>query len=54
MFFNSKKEPGARCLKITETVSFNIASEAKKMVNFAEVFLKHEACGHIVVPDRSV
>ena len=28
MFFNSKKEPSARCLKITETVSFNFASEA--------------------------
>ena len=50
----------ARCLKITEKVSFNIASEASyvyilsgQMVNFGE-FLKPEACGQTVSPDRSV
>ena len=58
----------ARCLKIIEKVSFNVASEAsyfyilsgqKLMKNakngpFWRVFLKPEACGQTVLPDRSV
>ena len=58
----------AQCLKITEKVLFNIASEASyvyilkvaksslkmpKMVNLAS-FWKPGACGQIVVPDRSI
>ena len=48
----------ARCLKITENVSFNIASEASllkmtKMLHLAS-FEKHEDCGQTVLPDRSV
>ena len=59
--------PGvARCLKITEKVSFNIASEASyvyilsgqkskmpKMVNLAS-FRKPEAGGQTLLPDRSI
>ena len=59
----------ARCLKITEKVSFNIAREAgyvyilsrqKSFKNakngpfFGEFFEKPEACGQTVLPDRSV
>ena len=57
-----------RCLKITEKVSFNIASEAsyvsilngqKSIENaknspFWRVFEKPEACGQTVLPDMSV
>ena len=57
----------ARCLKITEKVSFNIASEAsyayifngqKEIKNanncpFWRVFWKSEACGQTVLPDSS-
>ena len=57
-----------RCLKITEKVSFNIASEASyahnlsgqkfiknaKNCSFCPVFGKSEACGQTVLPDRSV
>ena len=56
-----------RCLKITEKVSFNIASEASyvyilsgqklvqkpKMFNLAS-FGKREACGRTVLPDWSI
>ena len=54
----------ARCLKITEKVSFNIASEAsyiyilsgqkfiKKVKNGQ--FWKTEACGQTVLPNRSI
>ena len=56
-----------RCLKITEKVSFNIASEAsyvyilsgQKFIKnakngpFWRVFSKPEACGQTVLPDRS-
>ena len=55
-----------RCLKITEKVSFNIASEASyvyilnrqkliknaKIGPFWRVFLKPEACGQTELPDR--
>ena len=55
----------AQCLKITENVAYNIASEASyvyilsgqklaknaKIVNFGE-FSKVEACGQTVLPDR--
>ena len=55
-------------MKITETVSFNIASEAsyiyilsgQKLVKnakygqFWRVFKKTEACGQTVLPDRSI
>ena len=58
----------ARCLKITEKVSFNIASEAsyvyilsgQKLIKNAQKwcilasFWKPEACGQTVLPDRSV
>ena len=58
----------ARCLKITEKVSFNIASEAsyiyilsgQKLIEnaingpFWRVFRKPEACGQTVLPDRSI
>ena len=56
----------SRCLKITEKVLFDIASEAsyiysgqkfiKKAKNgqFWRVFEKLEACGQTVLPDRSV
>ena len=58
----------ARCLKITEKVSFNIASEAsyvyilsgQKLIKKAKKWLilasfwKPEACGQTVLPDRSV
>ena len=57
-----------RCLKITEKVSFNIASEAsyvyilsgQKLIKnakngpFLGSFSKPEACGQIVLPDRSL
>ena len=57
-----------RCLKITEKVSFNSASEAsyvyilsgQKLIKnakngpFWRVFRKSEACGQTVLPDRSV
>ena len=57
-----------RCLKITEKVSFNIASEAsyvyilsgQKLIEnakngqFWRVFRKPEVCGQTVLPDRSV
>ena len=53
-----------RCLKITEKVSFNIVSEAsyvyilsgqKSIKNGKNgEFWKLEACGQIVLPDRSV
>ena len=57
-----------RCLKITEKVSFNIASEAsyfyilsrQRLIisanngPFWRVFFKTEACGQTVLPDRSV
>merc|ERR1711860_289312 len=57
-----------RCLKLTEKVSFNIASEAsyvhilsgQKLIKnakngqFWRVVRKPEACGQIVLPDRSV
>ena len=43
----SKTAPlSTRCLKITEKVSFNIASEAS--------FWKPEACGQTVLQDRSI
>ena len=55
----------SRCLKITEKVSFNIASEASyvyilsgqkflknaKNGQFWRVFEKSEACGQTVLPD---
>ena len=56
----------ARCLKITEKVSFNIASEAnyvltrqkfsKNAKNWSILasFWKPEACGQTVLPDRSI
>ena len=57
----------ARCLKITEKVSFNIASEASyvyilsgqkliknaKKLSILASFWKLEACGQTVLPDRS-
>ena len=57
-----------RCLKITEKVSFEIASEAsyvyilsgQKLIQnakngpFYASFWKPEACGQTVLPDRSV
>ena len=57
-----------QCLKITEKVSFNIASEAsyvyilsgQKLIKNAKngpiwrVFWKSEACGQTVLPNRSV
>ena len=60
--------PKARCLKITEKVSFNIASEAsyvyilsgQKLIKNAQKWSilaslwKHEGCGQTVLPDRSV
>ena len=59
---------GPRCLKITEKVSFNIASEAsyvyilsgQKLIKnakngpFLASFWKPEACGKTVLPDRLV
>ena len=52
-----------RCLRITEKVSFNIASEASylyksllkmpKMANFGE-FLKPKACGQTVLPVMAI
>ena len=58
----------ARCLKITENVPYNIASEASYVYNlsgqklikiakngpFWRVFSKPEACGQTVLPDRLV
>ena len=46
----------ARCLKITEKVSFNIASEASYVyiLSVWQVFLKSEACDQTVLPDRSI
>ena len=57
-----------QCLEITENVSFNIASEAsyvyilsrQKFIETAKkwsilaIFLKPEACGQTVLPDRSL
>ena len=57
-----------QCLKITQKVSFNIASEAsyvyilsrQKLIknaqnsSFWRVFRKPEACGQTVLPDRSL
>ena len=62
------KYASTRCLKITEKVSFNIASEAsyvyilneQKLIKNAKKwsilasFWKPEACGQTVLPDRSV
>ena len=59
---------GARCLKITEKVSFNIVSEVsyvyilsgQKLIKNAKKrsilasFWKPEACGQTVLPDRSI
>ena len=51
----------SRCLKITEKVFFNIASEANYVYNLSgHKLMKNakngtfEACGQIVLPDRSV
>ena len=58
----------AQCLKITEKVSFNIASEASYVYNLngqkfiknaqklsiVASFWKSAACGQTVLPDRSV
>ena len=54
----------SRCLKITEKVSFSIASEASyvyifngpKLIENAKLasFWKSEACGQSVLPDRSL
>ena len=57
----------SQCLKFTEKVSFNIASEARyvyilsrqKLIKnakngFLASFWKPEACGQTVLPDRSV
>ena len=51
----------ARCLKSTEKVSFNIASEASYVYilsgqkwSILASFWKPEACGQTVLPDRSV
>ena len=58
----------SQCLKITQKVSFNIASEAsyvyilsgQKFIKNAEkgqflrVFDKPEVCGQTVLPDRSI
>ena len=58
----------SRCLKLTEKVSFNIVSEAsyvyilsgQKFIKNAKngpilaSFLKTEACGQTVLPDRSI
>ena len=64
----SEEQVRSRCLKITEKVSFNIASEAsylyvlsaqklikncQKWSNLAS-FWKLKACGQTVLPDRSV
>ena len=58
--------PTLPCLKITEKVSFNIASEASYVYNLSGQkliknakngqanFWKPEACGQTVLPDRSV
>ena len=60
--------PKARCLKIKEKVSFNIASEASyvyilsgqklikkaKKLSILASFWKSEACGQTVLPDRSL
>ena len=57
-----------RCLKITEKVSFNLASEAsyvyilsgQKLIKNAkngpvwQFFLKPKACGQTLLPDRSL
>ena len=53
-----------QCLKITEKVSFNIASEARyvyilsgqKLIKNAKTspFRKPEACGQTILPDRSL
>ena len=54
----------SQCLKITENVSFNIASEAsyvyilsgQNLIKNAKngPFWKPEVCGQIVLPDRSI
>ena len=51
----------SQCLKITEKVSFNIASEASYVYilsgqngAFLASLWKSEACGQTVLPDRSV
>ena len=63
-----KNKSLAQCLKITEKVSFNIASEAsydyilsgQKLIKNAKnwsilaSFWKPEACGQTVLPDRSI
>ena len=50
---------GSRCLKITEKVSFNIASEASYVYILMEQKLIQNGnngpfCGQTVLPDRSV
>ena len=68
VFFSSLEwRQKAQCLKLTEKVSFNIASEAsyiyvlngEKLIKIAKnlilvSFRKPETCGQIVLPDRSV
>ena len=65
LFINLSVQQDPRCLKITEKVSFNIASEAsyvyilsgQKLIKncpFWRVFEKPEACGQSVLPDRSI
>ena len=56
----------ARCLKIIEKVSFNIAIEASYYILSGQKFIKNakncilasfskpEACGQTVIPDRSI
>ena len=63
LFPRNKNRPAARCLKITEKVSFNIASEASYVYNLIKnapklsilaSFWTPKACGQTVLPDRSV
>ena len=61
--YRKKKERDSQCLKITQNVAFNIASEAsyiyksslknQKTVNLAS-FWKSKASGQTVLPDRSL
>ena len=66
---NASQEQGTRCLKITEKVSFNIASEASYVYIFSGQKLTKIAnndpfwrvlenlkiaCGQIVLPDKSI
>ena len=54
----------SQCLKITEKVSFHVASKASYVYILSEQkftkicqngeFLKPEACGQTVLPDRSI